>query len=283
MCGDTSDRLCLTACSEKLPLKRYSECLIDLRYGADPEARRLARDVYEVTHVLPAVTSVGTMIEGYRGEIVELVPALPIGESYRHHLVWVRASLEQVSAFLQWIAGHAVGASRDVAFESRPTAFVFFRTPTPTYPSAFVLDGNIGYNLEGPLHTNAREMHETLFHELFHLNDAKHGVWSEGTLTPIFESIVERCGGDDSCLQPFAPHHSMVPNGTYYPFDERTRDVREYAAEIALRYYLEHEAIHESREPLAPWKCAADENQSAWDAVVDEFFGGVDLTAKCGS
>lgn len=125
-------------------------------------------------------------------------------------------------------------------------------------------------------------MHETLFHELFHLNDGRHRAWSVRALTSIFDSIVEECRGDHECLGPFAPHDTIVADGTYYAFDPRTRDVREYGAELALRYFMEHESLLLARPLLRPpFKCLATQNRIAWDQLVDEFFGGVDLSPEC--
>jgi hypothetical protein len=278
LCADIAEDACTSACSDTLAPRAHAECLIDLRFGSDPEALDLARALYAKTSALVGIDTLRS-IEGYRGQSVELLPALPIGV-YRHHLAWLSAGLDDLDAF---VASLRSRAGADVAFQPRPRAFLFFRTADRSYPSAYFLDGSIGYNLEGPLNTNARDVQETLFHELFHLNDASRaGGWSEGALKSVFESIIERCGNDHDCLTPFAPHGTVVPEGTYYPFDERTRDVREYAAELALRYFLEHEVILAGKEPsLPPFKCLSEENGIAWARLADEFFGGADLSPAC--
>jgi hypothetical protein len=278
LCGDVGEATCLDACPESLDSRAHADCLLRLRFASDPEALDLARSLYSATNALVGIDVSGT-IDGYRGENVELFPALPIGE-HRHHLEWIRTSLVSFEAFVESLAAHA---PRPVSFQPRPRGFVFFQTATVSYPSAYCSDGLIGYNVRGPLHANQRDMHETLFHELFHLNDAmRSGGWSARALGPLFSSILDRCSDDHACFAPFAPHGTIVPGGTFYAFDRRTRDVREYAAELALRYFLEHEEILAGGSVRRPaFKCLTDENQAAWSALVDEFFGGVDLTASC--
>jgi hypothetical protein len=284
LCADLDDRLCGAACPTSLPRRAHDDCLINLRFVSDPQALTLARAIYEATNVLPGIAAPSVPIEGYRGENVELIPALPLGPEYRHHLAWLRSSFETFRSFLDAIGTEATAQST-VSFDARPDAVIFFRTPSPSYPSAFFIDGNIAYNLDGPRHSDRREMHETLFHELFHVNDAKHDAWSTKALQPIFDAIVERCGVDHECLRPYTPHDSTVSEGTFYAFDERTRHVREYAAELALRYFLEHEPILAGMAPAPstspPFKCWTEENRAAWDLLVGEFFGGVDLTSAC--
>jgi hypothetical protein len=215
-------------------------------------------------------------MEGYRGENVEVFSALPVGR-YRRHLAWLEQSFVRYDAVLDALDARAASS---IAFARHPKAFLFYRTRTPRYPSAYALDGVIGYNVEGPLYVSERDVRETIFHELFHVNDQLRDGWAERALTPIFSSIVERCSDDHACFGAFAPHSTIVPNGTYYAFDTRTRDVREYAAELAVRYFVEHEAIVLERAPLKPaFKCNTPANASAWRAIADEFFAGVDLTS----
>ncbi len=132
--------------------------------------------------------------------------------------------------------------------------------------------------MNGSLLTSPGAVRETLFHELFHLNDEAHADWSHRALGAIFDSIVAKCGAHTACLTPYAPGTTKVRGGTYYPF-QPGNDVGEYGAELALRYYLEQRAILRG-EPLgrAPFKCGPPENARAWRAIVSEFFGGVDRT-----
>lgn len=277
LCSDVGEDACLQACQAETSHSAHVECLLSLRFESDPEALRLARAFYRGTSTLVGA-DIPRILDGYGGEPIEIFPALPLGE-HRHHLAWLHSSLVAFDDFFDALDARA---SKAIAFERRPNAFVFFRTAEPSYPSEYFANGMIGYNLEGPLHNDPREMHETLFHELFHLNDARRNGWSVTALGPVFDAIIETCADGHACLGDFAPHDTLVPEGTYYAFDPRTRDVVEYAAELALRYFLEHEAILAGTAPkLPPFKCGTAQNRRAWDLLVDEFFGGVDLTPRC--
>lgn len=276
LCADLTPDACTTACPPTLPAREHAQCLIDFRFADDSEALDLARALYARTGVLPGVdttTSHGT----YGGTPIATQPALPVGDD-RQHLAWLIASFER---YEQVFAILVARAPRPIDFRLRPDAFGFFRTGTQTYPSAWGQGGVVGYNLDGPLHTNERDVLETIFHELFHLNDERRGGWSASALGELFEGIVRRCGRDDGCFGDFAPHDTRVPNGTYYPFDEATRDVREYAAELALRYFREHEAILDGTPLEPPFKCGSEENRVAWERLVEDFFGGLDLSRDC--
>lgn len=278
VCADVDDSRCLAACPESLAPPEHADCLLRLRLAADPEALELARSLYTKASTLVGPDVRGS-VEGYRGgDDVQFLPAWPMGEE-RHHLQWLDESLDAFDALLTSLATRA---ARPVTFTARPRAFAFFRTPTPSFPSAYYFDDTIGYNLDGLLHTTPRAVRETLFHELFHMNDAMRADWSKLALGELFASIKSRCGTDHDCLAPYAPHDSVVPDGTFYAFDERTGDVREYGAELALRYFLEHEtALDGNVSMLPPFKCLTRENGVAWALLADEFFGGADLTPDC--
>lgn len=276
LCGDLDDGACLGACPEQLPPRARTECLLAYRFQADPVASALARDLYRERGALVGIGQHHS-IDGYPGEEVSLYPALPTGAD-RRHLLWLRASL---SSFDRFVARLAERASRPVVFTARPRAFAFYRTAEPSYPSAYCSEGVISYNLAGPLHAGPRDSLETLFHELFHINDAHREGWTTRELAPVFDAILERCGEDHECLRAFAPHDTLVPDGTFYGFDPRVRDVREYGAELALRFFLEHEAVLAGEPRQPPFKCLTPENALAWEALSGEFFGGVDLTPPC--
>jgi len=278
LCADLGGDPCIAACPPTLPPKDHAECLIEFRFAEDGEALELARTLYAKTGVLPGVDTTESQ-SSYSGNVVATRPALPVGDD-RQHLAWIIASFERYDEVFSMLAARAPAP---IDFNLRPDAFVFFRTETKTYPSAWGQGGVVGYNLEGPLHTTERDVLETLFHELFHLNDERRGGWSATALGDVFESIVSRCGGADECFATFAPYDTRVPNGTYYPFDERTRDVREYGAELALRYYLEHEAILTGTPLEPPFKCGSEENRAAWERLARDFFGGLDLSRDCES
>lgn len=275
LCADLDEKTCVEACPDGADLREHADCLMRLRLSSDPEALELARSLYTKTNALVGVDASGS-IDGYGGQDVPLYPALPIGE-HRHHLAWLRRSLVAFEAFIVALAPHA---PRPVKFQPRPRGFVFYQTAERSFPSAYCSGAVIGYNVRGPLNSNWRDMHETLFHELFHVNDEEG--WTSSALGALFDSIVERCGDQHECLAPFSPHTTIVPGGTYYAFDRRTRDVREYGAELALRYFLEHEAILASEPPVLPsFKCLTEENRLAWERLADALFGGANLTPSC--
>ncbi len=277
LCVDVGIDACRSACPPIAPRDAHVECLLAFRLGEDPEALALARALWADRRTVVGIDPRAS-IDGYGGAPVDLVPALPVGED-RRHLTWIRQSLDRVETFLAAIEQRSTAP---VSFRAQPRVFRFFRTRQPSYPSAYGAQGVVGYNLAGPLFTDPDSTHETLFHELFHLEDERHGSWSIRTLTPVFTRIVELCGDDHDCLTPYAPHDTRVPGGTYYPFDARTRDVREYAAELALRYYREHEVYLSGAAPeTTPFKCATDANRIAWTHLADTFFGGVDLAPEC--
>src|SRR5262249_7923703 len=147
--------------------------------------------------------------------------------------------------------------------------------------SAYAEGWDVSYNVAGSLNTSADAVRETLFHEIFHLNDAAHGTWSPNALGPLFDAIVSRCGANTACLRPYAPNSTLVRGGTYYAF-QPGNGVGEYAAELAIRYYRETRAAL-GKKPLAgaPFKCGPEENARAWDLIVREFFGGADLSPGC--
>ncbi len=139
----------------------------------------------------------------------------------------------------------------------------------------------IAYHLDGSLHTSEDAVRETMFHEIFHLNDQARDDWSVRALGPIFDRIVAKCGTRAACLAPYAPNDTMVRGGTYYAF-QPGNGVREYAAELAVRYYKEERAaLRGERQPRARFKCGNAENKAAWDAFVAELFGGVDRAPPC--
>jgi hypothetical protein len=251
-------------------------CALDLRYGGDPEALGLARALFDRTGVVAGVDPRPAVDGGYLGDVPS-GPALPTGP-YRKHLEWVVRAIDSYEDLFAKVTPLAHGA---VLFRTRPLAFRFYRTARPSYPSAYAIGDMVGYNLEGVLHTSETDVGETLFHELFHLNDKGHGYWSLRALSPLFLGILQKCGGDHDCLTPFAPDATVVPGGTYYSFDGRTGEVREYAAEVGLRWYREQRAALGGEPMIPPFKCLTPENEKAWTLVADEFFGGVDVVPPC--
>ncbi|HEU4538901.1 MAG TPA: hypothetical protein VFS00_32500 [Polyangiaceae bacterium] len=260
-------------------------CLLDAAYAGDAEARGLARTLFERTGSIAGVEDAQTIDGGYRGP-VRLVPALPKGE-HRRHLAWAVSAFDEFDRFLAGLGaptGGGLGAAGAGAarFRAGPVALRYYRSVGKRTPNAYAAGREIAYNVNGSINSGAAEVRDTLFHELFHLNDGERGGWSRRELGGLYAGIVRRCGANTACLEPYAPNQTKVRGGTYYAF-QPGNDVGEYAAELAVRYLREH------REPRAPraraggraFKCGPPENARAWAAIGREFFAGVDRTAPC--
>ncbi len=252
-------------------------CLIDRAYAHDPKARALAESLYSDTGDVAGIGEVTDMDGGYRGHI-HLVPAWPIGGE-RRHLAWVAAALRDYDDFFAKLGGAPKYRWRDLEVR-------FLRSVDKHTPSAYALPWNVSYNVAGSLVVSADRVRETLFHEIFHMNDDDHGGWSGTALRADYDAIIARCGttrAATSCLAPYAPSETKVRGGTYYAFTQDNGDpVHEYAAELALRYYREQrEMIRGHRLTHKAFKCGPPENARSWQALVDEFFGGRDLVPPC--
>lgn len=274
--GDLAD------CRARAP-EESIPCLLSLRYGGpapvgDPEAGRAALDLYRVAGIVAGLLPEEQMDGGFRGKLL-LLPELPVG-GYRRHLGWVLAAHQDFERFFDELRAASPAPLR---YRSRGLGYRFFRSHKRTTPSAYALGWNVAYNVVGSLNTSAGAVRETLFHEIFHLNDFDHGDWSAHALGTIYGSIVERCGTRSACLKPWSPGDTMVRGGTYYAFQPGNGEsVHEYAAELATRYYLEQRAALRG-EPLGKpsFKCGPPENRRAWEAIAKEFFGGLDRVPAC--
>jgi hypothetical protein len=257
-------------------------CLIDARYAKDDRAKQLAEDLYAHSGDVAGVGVDEQMDGGYRGKI-HLVPELPIG-TYRAHLTRVVAATDAVDAFFTKLMD-----GKQPAYRWRELAFRFVRSVGKHTPSAYALIATndvwtIEYNVEGSLLTSETGVRETLFHELFHVNDEAHKDWSQQTLAKDYAAIVKKCGTRSSCLAPYAPNDTKVrATGTYYAFQPNNGNtVHEYAAELAVRYFKEQsEVLAHGRLSHRAFKCGPVQNARAWHALVDEFFAGVDLVPSC--
>jgi hypothetical protein len=267
------------ACATPADEHDLVHCLLRRRFAEDDGALKLALRLYDETGIVPGVEARRIMNDdAYRGR-VEIEPALPTGVD-RQHLEWIVDAFDALGRLVRELQEQAPGVVRFVA---RPSALRFYRTANTTTPSAYVADGSIAYNLRGELFTSSESVFETLVHELFHLHDEVHGDWSERALNGMYQRVRRRCQGADTCLKRFAPHETRVNGGIYYAFHS-TSDVREYAAELAIRYVREHRlrlapVIGSPRAPR--FKCLAAENAMAWRAISREFFGGLDLVPRC--
>lgn len=258
------------------------ECLLSARYASDPSARDVALSLYResggVAGVLPAERYDGA----YRGWI-SLVPALPVA-GYRPHVVRVRDAMRDIDDFFGVIGS---SANAPLAYRWREIHIQFFRSVGRTTPSAFVegINWRLAYNVSGSLNTSSSAVRETIFHELFHINDWNHNDWSMRVLAPIVSGIIARCGTNAAskpCLKPYTPTDVAVSGGTYYAFQPGSPTALEYAAELATRYYAEQRAMIDGVPLSKPaFKCGAPENASAWQLMGDEFFGGVDFVPAC--
>ena len=249
-------------------------CLIEHRYADDARAREHALELFAVAGVVAGTEPGHTMNGGWRGTI-ELVPERPVGPHVRH-LVWLAGAFGDIDRFFD-----ALSAFGKPSYRFRAIELGFFRSVGRTTPSAYASGWVVAYNVSGSLHRGPDAVRETMFHEIFHLNDAAHGDWSSRALAPAFEAIVARCTKQGRlstpCLTPHAPHHTMVRGGTYYAF-QPGNGVHEYAAELAVRWFDEHRAVLAGK-PRAAFKCGPEPNPTAWTLLVDEFFGGIDRTA----
>lgn len=275
LCADMPAR-CKKECRDPSELA-FATCALALRYGSDAPTLELAQRLLESHGAVAGVETRRTVDAGYLGRL-RIAPAPPTGR-YRRHLASVVESLRDVE---DTFAALAPQAPKPMMFRTRPYALRFYRTESTSFPSAWAQNGVVGYNVEGPLHAEGADIGSVLFHEIFHLNDEGHDHWSAHALEGLYDSILARCDNREECLEPFAPDDVHVQGGTFYALDKKTNDVREYAADIALRWLREHRLVlrgDKFEEP--PFRCKTPENAEAWKLVVDEFFGGVDLTPPC--
>jgi hypothetical protein len=255
-------------------------CLLELRYAGDAPAAKAALALYDQSGSVAGLEVAHEMDGGWRGRL-QLVPELPVGR-HRRHLDWIALAAADFDAFFAGLAGRA---SAPLPYRYEPLELKFFRSVGRTTPSAYASDWSIAYNVSGSLHYHADAVRETMFHEIFHLNDRAHGHWSARVLTPLYDAIVEGCTKAGKlvtgCLSPYAPNDTQVRGGTYYAF-QPGNGVWEYAAELAIRYYREQRALLAGKAaPGKPFKCGPVPNARAWERLVDEFFGGVDLSPAC--
>jgi hypothetical protein len=255
-------------------------CLLTARYAADEKAKLVALDLFARTGTVAGLEVEHIMNGGYRG-MLHLVPELPIDRE-RPHLERVAGSLFDFDKFFG--ALETDGGAK-VSYRWRRLALRFFRSVRARTPSAYAVDWTVAYNLSGSLNGSADSVRETMFHEIFHLNDAAHGKsardWSNGAVGSIYDAIVAKCGARTACLTPYSPNATMVRGGTFYSF-QPGNDVREYAAELAVRYYREQRGMLGQGARVTPSvKCGPPENARAWRLFVAEFFGDIDRTPPC--
>jgi hypothetical protein len=264
------------ACDEDDAVK----CLLTARYASDEAAREIAVSIFEKTGSVAGVDPAHVMNGGYRG-MLHLVPVLPENEN-RVHLTRMLTALTSFDDFFKSLQNKG---NAQVRYRWRNLELRFFRSVNARTPSAYASGWRVAYNVDGSLNKSDRMVTETMFHEIFHLNDFAHGPsgddWSEHALGATYDAILAKCKNDTPCLSRYAPNDTMVRGGTYYAF-QPGNDVHEYAAELAVRYFKEQSAVMAGAgDRKHPFKCTGSENAKSWNAMVAEFFGGIDLTKAC--
>jgi hypothetical protein len=272
----------LAAAKQLLPTSAACDdvpCLIENAYRADSKARTLALTLFRATGDVAGVGPEEVMDGGFRGTI-QLVPQLPINR-YRKHLLWVNDGMMSIDRFFDGLFTEPATPN----YRWQALEFRFVRSLVKHRPSAYAFGWTIEYNVEGSLNISEKGVRETLFHELFHLNDEAHGDWSARHLGQDYQAILDKCGVQPTlrCLAPYAPNDTRVRGGTYYAFQQNNGNtVHEYAAELAVRYFKEQsELLATGKLSRAPFKCGPAQNARAWNALVSEFFAGRDLTPAC--
>lgn len=272
----------VTAAKKLLPTSATCDtipCLIEHGYQADAEASRLAMELFQATGDVAGIGPEEIMDGGFRGTL-HLVPQLPIN-GYRKHLLWVSNGATAMDKFFDGLFAEQPKPS----YRWRGLEFRFVRSLVKHRPSAYAEGWTVTYNVEGSLNLNEKAVRETLFHELYHVNDEAHGDWSPQHLGKDYRAILEKCGKHPTltCLAPYAPNDTLVRGGTYYAFQQNNGDtVHEYAAELAVRYFKEQsEMLAKGKLSRRAFKCGPAENGRAWTALVGEFFAGRDLTPPC--
>lgn len=279
-----------SACAPSLPAEARVRCLYDRRYRGDAKAAGLAYELWVRWKIVAGVERAHTMDGGYRGRI-QIEPATPL-DADRQHLEWLVGALRDFEQFFEDLAryGRDAGVSdskTNALYRWRPITLRFFRSVAARTPSAYAEGWTVAYNLVGSLNKSADAVRETMFHELFHLNDFARPSsgdlpWSDAALRSSFEPVAKKCGTSIPCLTPFTPTDTVVRGGTYYAFQPGNGSPGvEYAAELATRYYREHRALFRRLPRVKPFKCGPPENGRAWKAMGDAWFGGVDAVPPC--
>ena len=270
------------ACPETLAVDARVRCAHDERYRGDASAAGLAYELWAQFGIVAGVETAHVMAGGYRGHI-RIVPAVPMGDD-RKHLAWILQAVKEIDAVFVALARRGPAPTTPAVYRYKPLTLRFMRSVAARTPSAYASGWMVAWNLDGSLHTSAEAARDTLVHEIFHLNDQAHGsaddAWSEVALGATFDAVTRKCGVRTACLATYSPNDTQVRGGTYYSF-QPGNGVREYAAELALRYFREQRAVLHSLPAPRSFKCGPAENARSWASVRDEFFAGRDLVPAC--
>jgi hypothetical protein len=192
-------------------------CWIGARYEAHEKERALALALYDEIGDVAGTEREHHMEGGFRGTI-HIVPELPVGPHERH-LRWVLGAQRDIAAFMKAIEAKA---QKPVRYRHAGLAWRFLRSVGLTTPSAYAAEWEVGYNVRGSLHGSADAVRETIFHEVFHLNDQEHSGWSRRALGAMVDGLMEKCGTQVACLKPYAPGKTMVRGGRTTRFNRTT-------------------------------------------------------------
>ncbi len=263
-----------TECNDSTPADQVT-CLLRKRYAKDPKAAVLAVELWQKTGSLAGLLHERDFDGGYRGAL-HLVPHLPVGVD-RKHLQFVTSALTALDDFFTGLEKEAGKAPR---YRWRDLDLRFFRSVGRRTPAAYAGDWQVAYNVRGTLNHSTTVVRNLLFHEIFHLNDQAAGDWSSRALGDIHHSIIERCGREAKCLEPYVQGWLKVRGKTYYAFMPGN-GVEEYAADLAQNYLREQLTILTGQTVKHPFKCGPPENAKAWKLIVDVFFAGIDRIPAC--
>jgi hypothetical protein len=274
LCALLSNQLLAAPCTQLIPSER-AHYVYSAQFKLTRDAE-LATSLYTRFGLTAGVEADHVMNGGYRG-MIHIVPEWPTSRE----LDYIDDAFTHIDAFERNVRTRAGKTERFPRYRWRNLALRFFRSERRTTPSAYASAWYVAYNIAGSLMRTSASVEETLFHEIFHANDRAHGDWAQRELAHAQQSIKGRCGAVSGCLTRFAPGSTVVRGGTYYAF-QPGNGPEEYAAELAVRFYVEHTAILAGKRATRPWfKCQAPENAATWAKLTHEMFDDVDLTPAC--
>jgi hypothetical protein len=274
LCALLSNHVLAASCTQLIPSER-AHYVYSAQFKLSRDAE-LATSLYARFGLTSGVETDHVMNGGYRG-MIHIVPEWPTSRE----LDYIDAAFTHFDAFERNLRARGGKPGRFPRYRWRNLTLRFFRSERRTTPSAYASAWFVAYNVAGSLMQTSASVEETLFHELFHANDRAHGDWAARELAQTQQAIRARCAAATGCLARYAPGSTVVRGGTYYAF-QPGNGPEEYAAELAVRFYVEHTAILANKRVAHPWfKCQAPENAVSWAKLTHEMFDDVDLTPAC--